>query len=340
MRPPSPVHAGMSAAPVRLGDLRAPVRNGRGERSRLGVAELGSGEKVVQMDRADNDLERAVTGEPIIVLERGDRGSKALGAERQQALLRGCTNPPVGVCEQRHHVARELIEPRLADPASRVSPHIEHAVVEHSTEELDRVLAHPELELPALGSDSLAGRDGDRARPRLARNGSACPRSCRTRRRSRAGPTSSSSASTTWLAAALEPPPAASSSTSRERHRLATPPLRRSGTASPIRPPASACGATGCPSSSRPGRLIANPGCYATAVLLALAPLADAIDPTASSSTRSPASPAPGARSRPRRTPAHVLENLTPTGSARTSTRRRSRRRSASRSASSPTCCP
>ena len=43
------------------------------------------------------------------------------------------------------------------------------------------------------------------------------------------------------------------------------------------------------------GRLIANPGCYATAALLALAPLADAIDPAASSSTRSRASPARGA---------------------------------------------
>ena len=31
--------------------------------------------------------------------------------------------------------------------------------------------------------------------------------------------------------------------------------------------------------SSAPGRLIANPGCYATATLLALGPLKDAIDP-------------------------------------------------------------
>src|SRR3954447_25239064 len=38
-------------------------------------------------------------------------------------------------------------------------------------ETLDRVLAHPELELLALGSDSLAGRPAAALDPRLARNG-------------------------------------------------------------------------------------------------------------------------------------------------------------------------
>src|SRR4051794_15534497 len=38
-------------------------------------------------------------------------------------------------------------------------------------ETLDRVLAHPELELIALGSDSLAGRAASALDPRLARNG-------------------------------------------------------------------------------------------------------------------------------------------------------------------------
>src|SRR3954468_8341783 len=38
-------------------------------------------------------------------------------------------------------------------------------------ETLDRVLAHPELELVALGSDSLAGRSADALDPRLGRNG-------------------------------------------------------------------------------------------------------------------------------------------------------------------------
>ena len=45
-------------------------------------------------------------------------------------------------------------------------------------------------------------------------------------------------------------------------------------------PARSATGATRLPELFPPqGRLIANPGCYATAALLALAPLADAIDP-------------------------------------------------------------
>src|SRR2546421_12692580 len=38
-------------------------------------------------------------------------------------------------------------------------------------ETLDRVLAHPDFELHALGSDSLAGRDATALDPRLNRNG-------------------------------------------------------------------------------------------------------------------------------------------------------------------------
>src|SRR5438132_11128169 len=38
-------------------------------------------------------------------------------------------------------------------------------------ETLDRVLSHPELELVALGSDSLAGQPAGALDPRLARNG-------------------------------------------------------------------------------------------------------------------------------------------------------------------------
>ena len=38
-------------------------------------------------------------------------------------------------------------------------------------ETLDRVLAHPELELVALGSDSLAGQSAGALDPRLGRNG-------------------------------------------------------------------------------------------------------------------------------------------------------------------------
>src|SRR5918999_3803152 len=42
-------------------------------------------------------------------------------------------------------------------------------------EVLDRVLAHPELELSALGSDSLAGHDAAELDPRLRRNGTRAP---------------------------------------------------------------------------------------------------------------------------------------------------------------------
>ena len=38
-------------------------------------------------------------------------------------------------------------------------------------ETLDRVLGHPELELYAVGSDSLAGQDATALDPRLNRNG-------------------------------------------------------------------------------------------------------------------------------------------------------------------------
>src|SRR2546423_13078841 len=38
-------------------------------------------------------------------------------------------------------------------------------------ETLDRILAHPELELHAVGSDSLAGRSAAELDPRLNRNG-------------------------------------------------------------------------------------------------------------------------------------------------------------------------
>ena len=72
-----------------------------------------------------------------------------------------------------------------------------------------------------------------------------------------------------------------SSSTSRARTGSPTPRSTRPGTASSIRSPTrSRTGATRCRSSSPPaGPLVANPGCYATAAILALAPLAEIVDP-------------------------------------------------------------
>ena len=110
-----------------------------------------------------------------------------------------------------------------------------------------------ELELVALGSDSLAGQPASALDPRL--NGDAAARSSRTTTRSRAG------------ADARLPLPrprasgrARAASRRRRRRPLRRPPaarrraLRSAGTASSIRAPRrSASGATPCPSSSRRG---------------------------------------------------------------------------------------
>ena len=114
-------------------------------------------------------------------------------------------------------------------------------------ETLDRVLAHPGLELVALGSDSLAGQARVGARPaaRTAR----CPRSSRTTRPRRAAPTCSFSASTTTPPPPSSRPPTPSSSTSPARTASSTTSSRAAGTA-----PRPARGATACPSSSRRGR--------------------------------------------------------------------------------------
>jgi N-acetyl-gamma-glutamyl-phosphate reductase len=145
-------------------------------------------------------------------------------------------------------------------------------------ETLDRVLAHPEFEVVALGSDSLAGQpahaldvrlDGDL--PTLAPNADALAAGAEV---------------VFWCldhveAARLEPPPDAVVVDLSGGHRLREASLYETwyGFEHPrswalhdweyalpeLWPPA--------------GRLIANPGCYATAALLALAPLADVLEP-------------------------------------------------------------
>jgi N-acetyl-gamma-glutamyl-phosphate reductase len=149
-------------------------------------------------------------------------------------------------------------------------------------ETLDRVLAHPDLELIALGSDSLAGQAASALDPRLARNGgSAAPAFV---------PNSEaleSAADVVFLcleherAAELEPPESGVVVDLSGAHRL------QNAAAYPEwygfeHPRADGLSAWsyGLPELTPPtGRLIANPGCYATAAILALAPLADAIDP-------------------------------------------------------------
>jgi N-acetyl-gamma-glutamyl-phosphate reductase len=132
-------------------------------------------------------------------------------------------------------------------------------------ETLDRVLGHPELELVALGSDSHAGNPAGALDPRLARNGhgSGLPPFVTNAEALAAGADLVFCCLDNEAAAALEPPEGAVVVDLSGAHRIcaegwcyALPELR---------PPT--------------GALIANPGCYATAALLALAPLAEVAEP-------------------------------------------------------------
>ena len=146
-------------------------------------------------------------------------------------------------------------------------------------ETLDRVLAHPDLELVALGSDSLAGKPADTLDPRLNKlelpefvtNDDALATQadvvfcCLDHER----------------AAALVPPPDTVVVDLTGSHRLKS--AAAYSTWYGFEHPSPGQLDDWCyalPELAPPtGTLIANPGCYATAVVLALAPIADAIDP-------------------------------------------------------------
>jgi N-acetyl-gamma-glutamyl-phosphate reductase len=149
-------------------------------------------------------------------------------------------------------------------------------------ETLDRVLAHPELDLFALGSDSLAGQPASALDPRLSRNGARGAPAFVTNEEALA-----SGADLIFVcldherAAAVGPPARGVVVDLSGAHRLGdsaaypdwygfehprAEELANWSYAIPeLLPPA--------------GRLIANPGCYATAALLALLPLKNAVDP-------------------------------------------------------------
>jgi N-acetyl-gamma-glutamyl-phosphate reductase len=149
-------------------------------------------------------------------------------------------------------------------------------------ETLDRVLRHPELELAALGSDSLAGQPATALDPRLARNGASASPGFVPNDEALA-----SGADVTFVclgheeAAALEPPPSGVVVDLSGAHRLRSSELYDEwyGFTHPrahelegwsyalpeLMPPA--------------GRLLANPGCYATAAILALRPIAELVEP-------------------------------------------------------------
>src|SRR5438105_6223329 len=148
-------------------------------------------------------------------------------------------------------------------------------------ETLDRLLSHPELELVALGSDSLAGRPASALDPRLAATD--LPDFVTVDEAIGSG------ADVLFLclgheeAAAIDPPSDAVVVDLSGAHRLHDPALYPEwyGFEHP-RAGALAGWSYALPELFPPtGCWIANPGCYATAALLALAPLADAIEPDA-----------------------------------------------------------
>src|SRR3954469_19365507 len=140
-------------------------------------------------------------------------------------------------------------------------------------ETLDRALRHPELEVVALGSDSLAGETAAALDVRL--NGS-LPGFVGNDEALASGANVVFACLGNERAAALEPPAGAVVVDLPGAHRLAPGqcpewygfehprPGAWSYAVPELWPPA--------------GPLIANPGCYATAAVLALAPLRDAID--------------------------------------------------------------
>jgi N-acetyl-gamma-glutamyl-phosphate reductase len=149
-------------------------------------------------------------------------------------------------------------------------------------ETLDRVLAHPELDLYAVGSDSLAGREAPALDPRLARNGGRkVPHFITNEAALACGADVVLLCLSHEEAAALEPPSRGVAIDLSGAHRLhdAESYERWYGFTHP-RPQDLGGWSYGLPElTPPPGRLIANPGCYATAALLALGPIRGAIDP-------------------------------------------------------------
>ena len=146
-------------------------------------------------------------------------------------------------------------------------------------ETLDRVLAHPELEVVALGSDSLAGSPAGALDPRL--NGS-LPAFVTNEEALAARAELVFCCLEHERAASLAPAPATVVVDLSGAHRLDDASLYP-GWYGFEHPAAGSLGewSYAIPELFPPaGLLIANPGCYATAVLLALAPLVDSIEPT------------------------------------------------------------
>ena len=178
-------------------------------------------------------------------------------------------------------------------------------------ETLDRILGHPELEPVALGSDSLAGSPASALDVRL--NGSLPPFTSNAE-------ALASGADVVFVclgheeSAALEPPPDAVVVDLSGAHRLADAELYPAwyGWEHP-RPGTLGDWSYALPELWRPaGRLIANPGCYATAALLALAPLVEVIDGASVVVDAKSGVSGAGRALKPASHAGFVLENLSP----------------------------
>ena len=149
-------------------------------------------------------------------------------------------------------------------------------------EVLDRVLHHPELELHALGSDTLAGQSAAALDPRLSRNGARkLPHFVTNAAALASGGDVVFVCLDHERASLLEPPHRGIVIDLSGAHRLrdAAGYEQWYGFEHP-RPGELEGWAYALPELFLPhGRLIANPGCYATAALLALHPLKEAIEP-------------------------------------------------------------
>ena len=178
-------------------------------------------------------------------------------------------------------------------------------------ETLDRVLAHPELDLLALGSDSLAGELASALDIRL--NG-LLPAFVSNADALASGTDVLFVCLGHDEAAALEPPADAVVVDLSGAHRLRDSALYDSWYGF-THPRAEALGdwSYALPELYPPcGTLIANPGCYATAVLLALGPLADSLDPESVVVDAKSGVSGAGRAPKPSSHAGFVLENLSP----------------------------